>query len=75
MKIVPASEYIEKSTLPERYSLLLEKLAPVDDGTTLGELVSILGGIGCRLIAVAGNNASGIDIVDLTNEELDEWTW
>jgi len=70
MNIKTYDEYDKKCA--EKYKELLDKLKPVTMNTTLQELADILD---TSVVIVIGQNASGCDVVNLSDELFTEWTW
>jgi len=74
-KISPADpKYSGDTDLLEKHKDLIEKLKNVDEKEiTLDEFMNIIGEY--NLLIDLGANCSGVDVIDLTNELIVEWTW
>jgi len=70
MNIKTYDEYDERCA--KKYKELLDKLETVTMNTTLKELADILG---TSVVIVIGQNVSGCDVVNLSDELFTEWTW
>jgi len=70
MKIATRSSY--NNFLLEKYKVDIQRLEGVNENTTLKELEEILED---DITIVIGDNCSGVDIINLSEEYIEEWTW
>ena len=70
MKITTRSSY--NNFLLEKYNVEIKDLERVNENTTLKELEEILDD---DITIVIGGNCSGVDIINLSEEYIEEWTW